>query len=152
MKLYNGQVCKTAVRKAPFVLGIVFLSISIFFILASVLTDDSESRIAFLSFGIIFSIPGLVLFIIGVIKIAKNAKKNQQMLDVDCDAWRAERINDPGNPLFRIHCNHCNGLIEYDLRGIDGTRPWFPNGYVVCPNCRAIMRHDATKSCVTQQP
>lgn len=152
MKFLNGQVYRKPVRKTLLVFGIVLISVSLLFLTLALSVMDGEGRIAMLMFfGCVF-IPGLVLLIIGLTRITANAKEFKKLQNVDYDAWKTARLNDPEHPLFRVNCNRCNGVIEYDFRGIDGTRPWFPNGYVICPKCRAIMRHDANRAAVTQEP
>lgn len=157
MKFYNGQFCKKPFSKRLLVFGIVLLSVSLLMLLILlpiILNSDDPMDIfgPFAFFGVCF-IPGLVLLIIAIVKIRAISKKNREMLTVDYREWREKHLNDPSDPLYSVNCNRCHGLIEYDYQGIDGTRAWFPNGYVICPNCNTIMRHDAIKAAVLpQQP
>ena len=155
MKYLNGQVCKKPYRKIMLVVGIVLLGISLLLSVPAISTainGDWEAFSPFLVFSVICFTPGLVLFIIGVVKKAKISKAYRNMLNVDYETWRAEHLSNPRDPLFSVHCSRCNGLIEYDLKGIDGTRAWFPDGYVVCPKCNTTMRHNAARAVVPAQP
>lgn len=160
MKFFNGKACKRPYRKTPLVIGIVLLSVSLatFFLFFSVTLDSestTDSSVDPLMAGFIssctFFIPGLILFIIGMTKKIKNSNEYKKAQSVDYEAWRAEHLNNPNDPLFSVNCTRCNGLIEYDFRGIDGTRFWYSNGFVVCPQCNTIMRHNAKTTNAAQQ-
>ncbi len=159
MKFYNGQVCKKPFRKGLIVAGSILLGVSLLLLLLALLiyftADDKEAIGAFVVFsvfsGILF-IPGLILFIIGIVKRANDSKELKRMQSADYETWKNKRLEDPLDPLFSVKCSRCGGLIEYDLKGLDGKRYWYPNGFVICPNCRAIMRHDAAKNCANKQP
>lgn len=148
MKFLNGQVYPKPVRKTLLVIGIVLTAISLPLLITAIAVMDGEDRISMLVFFAFCFTPGLVLLIIGISKIAANKKEFRKMQNVDYEAWKTARLNDPAHPLFRVNCNRCGGVIEYDFTGIDGKRAWFPNGYIVCPKCRAIMRHDAARATV----
>lgn len=147
MKYLNGQVYPKPIAKTMLVIAIVLFCVAALIALLVFSLSDWELDSKTIYPGIIMPgfclVPGLVLLFIWISKKSANTKEYRRMQSVDYAAWKAERLNDPQNPLFSVNCNRCGGLIEYDRRGIDGTRAWFPNGYVVCPNCRAIMRHRA---------
>ena len=45
---------------------------------------------------------------------------------------------------FRIKCEYC--LCEFTYESEDlGFRPWYPKGFVYCPECRKPLRHDPVK-------
>ena len=149
MKYFNGQVYRKPCSKAMPVIGAVLigLAVSIFLIVLSVNDAklDGDSLYAGIFLPGIFLVPGVILLVLGLIKVTDNKKEYQRMLKVDYEKWRTYRLNDPKNPLFRVNCYRCNGVLEYDRPGLDGTRMWFPDGFVVCPNCGAIIRHDPKK-------
>ena len=151
MKFTNGQLSRKPVRKIMLVFGIVLLGISLPLLLASIAMDGSE-RFPMLAFFAFCFTPGLVFLIIGITKISANKKEYQKQLSVDYETWKNARISDPSHPLYRVICNRCGAVIEYDFAGIDGQRAWFPNGYVMCPKCNAVMRHDAVKATVHPDP
>ena len=149
MKFLNGQVCKKPYRKVLLILGSILSGVGVlvfFAFFAGSDWGDSKDQLAVgIVYGGMLMIPGIILLTIGLVKRAKNIREYQEMLNMSYEAWRSEHLNNPNDPLFSVNCNRCGGLIEYDLKGIDGTRAWFPNGYIVCPKCNAIMRHNANK-------
>ena len=149
MKYYNGQVYRKPCSKAMLVFGIIMIALAVLIFLLVLIITGAKYTAESLMTGIfipgIFLVPGCVLLILGLVKITDNKKEYQRMLNVDYEKWRTYRLNDPKNPLFRINCYRCNGVLEYDRQGLDGTRMWFPDGFVICPKCGAIIRHDAKK-------
>ena len=149
MKFLNGQVCKKPYRKVLLILGSILSGVGVlvfFMFFAGSDWGDSKDLLAVaIVYGGMLMIPGIILLTIGLVKRAKNIREYQEMLNMNYEAWRSEHLNNPNDPLFSVNCNRCGGLIEYDFKGIDGTRAWFPNGYIVCPKCNAIMRHNANK-------
>lgn len=50
------------------------------------------------------------------------------------------RIVSNRDPLFRVECEYCLCVFEYKTKHL-GYRPWYPNGFVYCPNCKKPLRH-----------
>ena len=156
MKFYNGEPVKVPVRKAMFIWGCilvgicliyVILALTLFFSAESVGNSDGASA-SVISGGVgvillIPFVPGLVLFIIGLSKMTKDIKKNKIIASTDINEWRSQ--HNQYSPVFSVVCAKCGGLIEYDIDGIDGTRLWYREGYVVCPRCNNVIRHSAGK-------
>ena len=42
---------------------------------------------------------------------------------------------------YEHECEQCHTVIRYTDECLD-FRPWFPNGFVYCPNCKKPLRHD----------
>lgn len=157
MKFVNGQVYKRPYRKIQLVIGIILLSVSLFILLLffpAIFSGNTKNGmwIAMLVFPGFFFVPGSILLTIGIVRKVNISREYKKMLNVDYDSWKNEHLNNPQDPLFCVKCNHCGSVIEYDFSGIDGTRFWYSNGFVICPKCRAIIRHNAVNTQVVQQP
>ena len=50
------------------------------------------------------------------------------------------RIIENPNPIFRMSCEYCCCVFEYQLSNL-GYRAWYPNGFVYCPSCKRPLRH-----------
>ena len=50
------------------------------------------------------------------------------------------RVVSNRDPLYRIECEYCLCVFEYKNKHL-GYRPWYPSGFVYCPNCKKPLRH-----------
>ena len=50
------------------------------------------------------------------------------------------RVIEQKDPLYRVECEYCRCVFEYKTRNL-GFRPWYPGGFVYCPNCKKPIRH-----------
>ncbi len=41
---------------------------------------------------------------------------------------------------YQQTCGKCNSVIRYMDNSLD-YRPWYADGFVYCPNCKAVLRH-----------
>ena len=41
---------------------------------------------------------------------------------------------------YQQTCENCNATIQYNDYKLD-FRPWYPDGFVLCPRCQTPMRH-----------
>ncbi len=41
---------------------------------------------------------------------------------------------------YQQTCTKCNSVIRYMDNSLD-YRPWYADGFVYCPNCKAVLRH-----------
>lgn len=51
-----------------------------------------------------------------------------------------EIINNGGQSSFRVTCEYCECKFVYNLSDL-GYRPWYPHGFVYCPQCNKPLRH-----------
>ena len=42
---------------------------------------------------------------------------------------------------YQQTCYHCRTLVRYTDYNLD-FRPWYPDGFVYCPNCKGPLRHN----------
>ena len=52
----------------------------------------------------------------------------------------AVKIVKPGDDIFEITCEYCGCKFQYQTEDL-GYRPWYPHGFVYCPQCEKPNRH-----------
>lgn len=48
--------------------------------------------------------------------------------------------NEGADDIYHVKCEYCNCEFDYQLEDL-GFRPWYPHGFVYCPNCNRPLRH-----------
>ena len=49
-------------------------------------------------------------------------------------------IKEQDDDIYAVTCEYCGCVFEYQIEDL-GYRPWYPHGFVYCPNCKKPLRH-----------
>lgn len=49
------------------------------------------------------------------------------------------------DPDYVMTCEYCFCKFEYKRKNL-GYRPWYPKGFVYCPQCQKPLRHDPERN------
>lgn len=139
MKYIHGKEVRgrvTASGIIRIVIGAMLAVMFLFMLIMNIINYTYDSIALIIVYALTFGAGGALLLIFGI-KSIKRSLKGVPMRD----PHRDEPL-DPENPFFTVDCPSCATRFDYQRSDL-GFRAWYPNGYIKCPCCNSVIRHNA---------